>query len=195
MTENPNNETYTRILEASEKLFAERGYASVRLRDIAMAVGMRHASLYYYAPEGKQQLFIAVMERTFSRHRAGLEQAIRQAGDDLREQLFAVARWLLSQPPIDMARIQHADMVEIGEQQAQRLLQLAYNSLREPIRVALQQAEASGSIALAELDLAAMALVTLIQSVHAIPGSYTPATREKIGQQLVDMLLVGWLKR
>jgi len=44
-------------------LFSKRGYIRVRLRDIASAMGMKHASLYYYAPAGKQQLFIEVVER------------------------------------------------------------------------------------------------------------------------------------
>jgi AcrR family transcriptional regulator len=34
----PNNQTYQRILEVAEALFSTRGYASVRLRDIASAI-------------------------------------------------------------------------------------------------------------------------------------------------------------
>lgn len=38
------------ILEAAAKLFRERGYAEVSLRDIAEAVGMKTGSLYYHFP-------------------------------------------------------------------------------------------------------------------------------------------------
>ena len=111
----PNNETRQRILDAAEELFSKRGYAAVRLRDIAGAVGMRHASLYYYAPKGKQQLFVEVMERNFARHLEGLAAAISGAGDDLRAQMYAVAEWLITQPPLDFGRMQQSDMREIGE--------------------------------------------------------------------------------
>jgi AcrR family transcriptional regulator len=38
------SEARERVLAAAERLFAERGYAAVTLRDIAAAVGIRHAS-------------------------------------------------------------------------------------------------------------------------------------------------------
>jgi AcrR family transcriptional regulator len=66
-----SNSTHQTILDAAERLFAERGYAAVKMHDIARAVDMRHASLYYYAPAGKEQLYVEVMERNFNRHRAG----------------------------------------------------------------------------------------------------------------------------
>lgn len=86
MNNRPNNATWLRILDTAEDLFAKRGFAAVKLRDIASAIGMRHASLYYYAPGGKEQLYIEVMDRVLRRHRAGLEHVIVAAGDDLREQ-------------------------------------------------------------------------------------------------------------
>jgi AcrR family transcriptional regulator len=38
------------ILEAAARLFRQRGYAAVSLRDIAEAVGMKTGSLYYHFP-------------------------------------------------------------------------------------------------------------------------------------------------
>jgi len=195
MSERPDNETRQRILDVAEQLFSERGYAAVRLRDIATAVSMRHASLYYYVPGGKEQLFIEVMERNFDRHRVGLTDAIAGAGDDIRAQVHAVARWLVSQPPLDFTRMHQADMPAIDVEQAQRLMRVAYDALRLPIVAALEHATAAGRIEVADLDLAAMALVSLVQSVHAIPHAYRTVPLEHVGQQLADMLLDGWLKR
>ncbi len=76
----PDNETCEHILKVANELFSQRGFAAVRLRDIAAAVGMKHASLYYYVPGGKEQLFIEVLERNFHRHREGLTQAIQGPG-------------------------------------------------------------------------------------------------------------------
>jgi AcrR family transcriptional regulator len=192
-----DNETCERILEAAVELFSQRGYTAVRLRDIATAVGLQHASLYYYVPGGKEQLFIEVLERNFHRHREGLTQAIQNAGNDIREQLLAVMGWFLSQPPMDLARLYYADMPQIDASQAERLMRLALDSMRIPIITAIESANAAGQIEIANPGLAAMALVNLAQGVKVIPESYvlTAERRERISEEVIDMLLNGWRKR
>ncbi|MEG1168223.1 MAG: helix-turn-helix domain-containing protein [Gordonibacter sp.] len=55
-------DTKAAIVEVALRLFAERGYEGVGVRDIAEAVGIQPASLYkHYA--GKQAIFDAVVER------------------------------------------------------------------------------------------------------------------------------------
>lgn len=192
----PNNETRERLLNTAEELFATRGYASVRLRDIAQALGMRHASLYYYVPGGKEELFFEVMKRNLERHHHGLTEAIAGAGDDLQAQMVAVIRWLVQQPPMDLARLRNADLTALAPGHAEQLMNLAFD-LRLPIKAALQRARAAGEIDLPDLDLAAMALISLVQSLHNVPEQHlkVEAVREHIIQQTVDMLLYGWLKR
>lgn len=43
--------------------------------------------------------------------------------------------------------------------------------------------------------MAALALVILIESVHAIPKAYYPGDLAVIGRQFADMLLDCWLQR
>ncbi|MBW4436520.1 MAG: TetR/AcrR family transcriptional regulator [Pleurocapsa minor GSE-CHR-MK-17-07R] len=193
MNPKSDNDTRMRILDAADDLFRTRGYSSVTLRDIADTVGMRHASLYYYAPDGKKQLYVEVMERSFARHREGLAQAITDAGDDFSAQMHAAARWIVTQPPMDISRMAHADMSDLTEEQAARLMQIAYDAIRLPIVDALKQASEAGVIHFSNHDLAAMALVSMVQSVHGIPMRPEGRWRERIGRQLVDMLLQGWL--
>lgn len=191
----PDNKTRERILDAAEALFSSKGYASVSLREIGTAVGMRHASLYYYAPGGKAQLYVDVMERTLNRHQHGLTDAIQAAGDDFRAQVHAVAAWLAGQPPLHMERLT-ADMPEIDNADAARLMTLAYDALRLPISEMLVRARDAGLTDMQDLDIAALALPTLIQSVHSIPGdNIPPAFKQRIAVYLADMLLDGWLRR
>jgi AcrR family transcriptional regulator len=195
VAELPDNETRARLLDVAERLFARRGYAAVRLREIAAEVGIHHASLYYYAPAGKRQLFIEVMERSFERHRAGLTDAIRQAGTDIRDQLRAVAAWLVAQPPLDLSRMAQADMEALDRADADRLMTLAYDALRLPIVEALEAASSAGLILWDDLDLAAMGLVSLAQSVHSVPFRMPDSMRASIGQRLADMYIDGLLTR
>jgi AcrR family transcriptional regulator len=191
----PDNETRSRLLDVAEELFSTRGYTSVRLRDIASKMDMRHASLYYYAPGGKEQLYLDVMERTMRRHQTGLEHAIDTAGPDFRTRIYAVVDWLTAQPPLDLVRMNQADTPELSPDKAEWLMTLAYDSLRLPIGNAIKHASQAGLITVPDADLAALALVSLVESVHAIPRAYYPGNLATIGRQFADMLLDGWLRR
>lgn len=63
-----------RILSAAGLLFAQRGYASVSVREIADAAGILGGSLYYYFPS-KRELFIEVHRVALTRAVAGIESA------------------------------------------------------------------------------------------------------------------------
>lgn len=191
MSDLPHNETRTRILDAADGLFSRRGYAAVTLRDIASEVGMRHASLYYYAPGGKEQLFVEVMERNLRQHRAGIGEAIAGAGDDLGAQLIAVAHWLLQQPPLDFARMAHADLHALPPEPADRLARLAY-AVHDPIIAAFTAARERGETRFADADLAALSFVSVIQGLHAVPASYTGGSLSPVVQRVVGMMLDGW---
>ena len=57
-----------RILLVAERLFAERGFKDVAVRDIAAEAGVTHPLIYYYWGS-KDDLLAAVLERTQSRVR------------------------------------------------------------------------------------------------------------------------------
>lgn len=60
------------ILEAAETVFAEVGFTTARLEDVAAAVGIRRPSIVYYF-SNKQELYDAVEEDIFaSMHREAL---------------------------------------------------------------------------------------------------------------------------
>jgi AcrR family transcriptional regulator len=194
MADPMHNETRRIILSTAEDLFAARGYAAVRLRDIAEAVDMKHASLYYYVPGGKKQLFIEVMEHSFERHRDGIMEAMQAAGGDLRQQLYAVADWFITQPAMDLARMQQGDRPKLSADELSRLSAMAYHSLRTPLVDVLTQANHNATIAVGDANLAAMTLISTVQSVRHIPQT-AQNDRLAIGHQIVDMLLDGWRPR
>jgi AcrR family transcriptional regulator len=74
-----------RILNAAERLFADRGFRNVAVRDIAGEAGVTHPLIYYYW-SSREDLLAAVMERTQSR----IRRAARS--DDALELLAAIAR-------------------------------------------------------------------------------------------------------
>ena len=190
-----------RVLDAADKLFAERGYAAVTLRDIAAEVGIRHTSLYHHVPGGKEELFIEVTERSLTHHRIGLSEAIVQAGTTIRPQLFAAADWFLSHPPMDLVRMTYSDMPEIEPREAHRISQMAFDALILPVHYALEGANQRGEIAHDDVGLIAGGLVGMIESLHSIPefvfkGDAVPRkTRKEMAYDLIDVMLRGLEKR
>jgi len=195
-TSNPssNTEARERVLQAAERLFAERGYAAVTLRDIAAAVGIRHASLYHHAPGGKEELFIEVTERSLERHRHGLTSALAHAEPNIQAQLRAAANWLLSQPPMDLVRMNNSDMPAIDPAHAERLMYIAGDALLEPIAAVLAQAQARDEIDYHNLGLIAGGLLGMIESLYSAPDialQESGRSRQGMAHDLIDVMLNG----
>lgn len=72
--------TPERLLDAAEQEFARHGLRGARLEDIAAAAGIRRPSLLYHYPS-KDQLYAAVVRRTFERLGAALIHAMAQPAD------------------------------------------------------------------------------------------------------------------
>ncbi len=93
----PDGETREQILRAAQSLFLERGYKGVSMRDIAEAVHVSQAALYYHFPRGKDELLFSMMDRMFSLWNSKLQQVIAQGGP-LRDRLTFIARHFFSTP-------------------------------------------------------------------------------------------------
>jgi AcrR family transcriptional regulator len=78
------------IIDQAAKVFRKRGYAGVPLDDVAEALGLRKASLYYYV-KTKDHLLYLVFDRAISSALERLEQ-IAAAGLSPRERLEALIR-------------------------------------------------------------------------------------------------------
>ncbi len=181
----------SRILDEAERLFRTRGYNAVTMRDIAREVGIRQASLYYHFPS-KEQLFVAVTERMFERHRTGLQQAIHDAGGDLRSQLHASARWFLSQPPVHFLSMFHTDMPSLGEDNLKKLSACAQQCIFEPIRQIFAEAQERGEIRdNARPKMLAGFFLSCIESVPYVSNFPDTAKSEVIVNEIISVLLDG----
>jgi AcrR family transcriptional regulator len=84
--------TRKQILDASLKLFSEKGFARTSVRDIAQAAGITDAAIYYHF-NSKRDLFDALIdERGFTQALENLENAdIERVGFGPREALVGLA--------------------------------------------------------------------------------------------------------
>ena len=88
----PYDERLDHFLSRAAQVFADQGYHSTTMRDLAAASGMSLAGMYYYV-RGKEELLHRIQERCFTRVLAGAERALAALGDaDPLERLHAFIR-------------------------------------------------------------------------------------------------------
>ena len=177
-------------MHAAEQLFSTHGYAAVSLRQIAQALQLTKSSLYNHAPGGKQELFLAVMERSLVRHRLGLEQATHTAPPELRAQLQAMAHWLLSQPPLNMQRMQVSDLPALAPGEAERVMQLVYQSLFGPIERVVQAAALRGEAIGGHAGMLAGTFLVSVEAFRELTVRYG-MPMEVMVNNLITLLIKG----
>ena len=162
------------MLTAAERLFMERGYAAVTLRDIAGALDIKQASLYYHASGGKEELFVIVVERALDRHQAGLEAAIAEAGAGVVgvPQPTAAAEWLLSQPAMNFARMVQSDIAAVEGGARERLTLRARQALLTPLQRAFLPAVQRRGESFMEAAFLAGAYLSMVEMVHVLPAEF-----------------------
>lgn len=187
-----SSEARERVLRAAERLFTERGYEAVTIKDIATAVGIHHASLYHHIPGGKEPLYVEVMERCLLRHRDGIHTAVDAAVGDLRGQLHNIAAWLLSHPPLDLIRMVNSDLPALTQPgAAEKLSDLAYEVLFVPIVAALEASQAGGEIAHNNIGNIAGGIMSALEGLHALPDEYVETSRLDMADELIEVFLRG----
>jgi AcrR family transcriptional regulator len=110
--------TVERLLNESERLFAQQGFAGVSLRDIGKAAALSNAALLHYYPS-KEKLYRAVLDRVAGDMEAAVAPVLRSSAQPVSrfEALFeAFADWLERRP--DRARLTMRELTENSERVA-----------------------------------------------------------------------------
>ena len=102
-----------RIKEVGMCLFAAHGYRGVSMREIADAVGVSKAGLYYHFRD-KESLFLAILTTELLQLESAIEQA-RQQGETAREQVRLLMRTLFAQGQT------HQTMIRLASQEMRQV--------------------------------------------------------------------------
>ena len=109
------------ILKLAIPLFAKRGFAGVSMRQIAKAVGLNVASLYYHFPD-KQTLYIEAVKQAFSISELDLSNILKMKySPHKRLRLFVerLCRYFKEQP--DLSALMQREMLDGDETRLQLL--------------------------------------------------------------------------
>jgi AcrR family transcriptional regulator len=105
--------TPERLVEAATRLFSERGYHAVGMRELAEAIGVRPASLYNHVAS-KQELLFRIAHGTMTELREGALRAIEDE-PDARARVRAWVVWHVTY------HAQHRARAKVTDEQFQAL--------------------------------------------------------------------------
>jgi len=165
-------DAFDRIAIAAAPLFLTRGYAGLSLRDLADALGIKAASLYYHCPGGKRELYVRSLSAYLRDYRRRLDEARGRAR--FPAALFRLADWMLENPPVDAAAVLHAALEPTDEAQLTRGL---HDAVLAPFAAIIEDGAKRGVVrGLVDPHLAAATVVAL---VHGLGFAHLPGNLDE----------------
>ncbi len=149
-----------RILQVAGTAFVERGYEVVSMQEIADAVRLTKAAIYYHFRD-KQELLEAVVLAEMERLIRGVGERLA-TGPPLRDQLEQVAAFALDAHRGDRIRLIHDAHRYCDDARLHFLrdqIQTPYNLLRD----AFESAQERGEIRAGHLDLMVTLFINMIE--------------------------------
>ena len=150
------------ILEAAKRLFVEQGFRGISMRQIAEAVGVTKAALYYHFQD-KEELFVAIVE-SYLRAMAALIDLAAAEGDNCQERIGAIVRAILTQPVEQRAvlRLATQELGNVGPENRARFLTLYHERFIGRITALLQTGMEQGELRTLDPALATWTLLGMM---------------------------------
>ena len=181
-----DQEMWRQILTAAKDLFLAKGYKGVSMKEIADAVQVTPAALYYHFPKGKEDLFTKMIQTLFLEEGvAGIDQTLLTRSD-LRERLNVLTASLLTLPLDERFAMLLRDAREyIKDPESQRIILSLLDRIKQQVMGLFQAAHDAGEI---RSDIPVAVLVSLymgmLRELKSLQGSPQAS-------QLVAVLLDG----
>lgn len=187
--------TRAAILAAAEDQFAKRGYVATRLEDVAAAVGLKRAALFYHFKD-KQSLYEAVIADAFGLLAARLDEAF-SAPDPVAVRLErAVEVWvdtIVARPTLARLILRHAAE---ADEHASQVMFPAVEKLLQKSWSLFEQGRASGELQPVHADpfhAASAVLGTTVFYVAALSrllpnAAFNPLAPEQVAAHKRDAL-------
>lgn len=173
--------TAERILDAAERIFAQKGYSATSLGDVADAVGIRSPSLYNHF-KNKEALYLAVLERLLAAFTGPIQELLEGpiTRDSLSHWLETIVRMHHANP--NLARLlQHAALS--GGPHTNELIERLFKPMFDRSQPRPVQDETGVNLLDEELQpWAVMALNNMVMSYITMAPMY----RDLLGQDPFD---------
>jgi AcrR family transcriptional regulator len=188
--------TLASILDAATKLFGESGYQGTPTADIADAVGLTKANLYYHIGS-KNELLFQIINQMNRNGLLSIEATVKESGDDdptvLLTKMFILHAHLIIQRRAAFA-VFNEDYKHVDEKRrdALRIDRERYTKIWEETVARGQRAKQFRKVDVRLTVLFIMGSLNTLYRWYRADGRLTPAG---IGEELADVILQGMRNR
>ncbi len=189
-----DRETRHQILEAAEALFIEYGFKGVSMKDVADAVAITPAALYYHFPGGKEELFADTIRYFLQQTLERAFQAM-EPSSNFRQRLMQLTRNILT-IPVDRLSPLLRDAHEYLKEEKPDFGRAIAHGYTERMAAIFQEAIDGGEVT---AQIPAELLVTLHQGMctalltqrHFHGELARPGDEERLAETVVAVFLDG----
>lgn len=178
------------VLEKASDLFFSKGYKAASLQALADELGIKPASLYYYYPGGKEEIYISVLKAHLQAYK-DKTASLAKLNQSMESFLKQFAHWFVLQPSMNMALISQMDMPYLSPKGKQVVMKMVQDSIFLPLAQVLSQY----SDQMKNIDTMRVVgiYVTLLNGMNlSIKQGYVSADR--LVEEFMEIMLRGVLK-
>jgi AcrR family transcriptional regulator len=179
------------ILEAAKRLFIEKGYHGLAMRQIAETLGVSKAALYYHFKD-KEELLLAILDSYLSEIESELAHIeATQAG--ARARITALVKMILAQPAEQRAviRLSSQEMAQLSAPARQAFDRAYHRKFLYRIQSMLEDGMGRGELRRIDPGVATWALLGMLYPYfYPAHSGDLPQARE-VSAQLVEIYMEG----
>ena len=193
---NPRRELVEKqIMEQATRLFAERGFASTTLQDIAEATGLTRPSLYHYVAN-KDEIFARLVSEIAEAPAVQLRQINKRTdlspSEKLHEMAISIAMRQAQSP--DKFRLLIRSEAELPDELAATYRQSRRQVLTELTRV-IEAGIQAGEMRLVDPRTAALGIIGMLNWIAWWHHPGNPQDDRAVATQLADMALRALMQK
>jgi AcrR family transcriptional regulator len=178
-------DSHDAILSAAKHLFMQQGFRGISMRQIAEAVGVTKAALYYHFQD-KEDLFVAIVASYLEDLGKLIEDAAAE-GQTSREQINAIVHRILLQPVEQRAilRLTSQELSNVSEETRARFLELYHGRFIGRITAILQRGMDTHELRRLDPGQSTWMLLGMMYPYFQV----SPATGSSPTNEQIDMLV------
>jgi AcrR family transcriptional regulator len=191
MTSSATRDLRAEILAEATGLFVVHGYHGLSMRQIAEAVGVTKAALYYHFKD-KETLFLAILV-TYLEKVEELIHQVQAEGDTCRERIRLLVQHILRQPAEQRAviRLASQEIVQVSAAARQAFRVTYHKEFIDIIQAMMEAGIASGELRPMDPHLATWTLLGMIHPYLYPADSDDVELSDEAIEQMVTIYLDG----
>lgn len=179
------------ILAAAQRLFVERGYRGISMREIAEAVGMTKAALYYHFRD-KEHLFVALLQNVLGDLSTLITES-RSGDAGCQEQIERVVMRIMLLPAEERAslRLASQELGNLDEATRKAFVQIYHDQFIGRIAAIFEDGVTSGEFKALDPQVATWSLLGMLYPYFHVSPVTGVMPSEMLVAQLMEIFFHG----